>query len=856
MAFSITYNKQHWAAYGGAIGASSPPTVPSSGYLVCYLSSDEGYSFDSASAFTVTKNGSAIAGATGTLTHGRLKVTIPVDNDGSYVVTATPVKQADVYTVFFACSDIHNRTIANQTPTLNFQKVQAEYTAGMVCCAGDLTPNYNLTAADVVYQLFKNSDKNGTCTGNHEGGNGTANITEDEWKATVGGDGWINIKEVCGTVYFYLSLSKAGGFSANATLVPKAFPVFTPETCSRTLELLDEYQAAGKRVILFTHYPCENISNPTGNLGNGFKLNSTDPFGARIGIVGNSTAKPLQASTRGYIMPYYTQNAAVEEANRQNTYAFLQAVASYPNVLYFSGHAHTRWEYQYGGYDDGVNYDGAGNPPTYPHIKAMRYNNTGAAMINLPSLGWNGQDAIVEVTAKRITIKGRSDRAILPDIHYYWDKKTDGTYTFATEATDPDPEPAVYSITVMATGCTVSGASTITEGKTATLKVTATDGYTLPESVAVTGASHTWDKATGTLVLSSPTEAVQVTVTAAKLPSVYNITVEASGCTFSGDTTIIENSTATITLSPFTDYTLPATISVTNATYTWDANSGVITLSNPTGPVTISASAIKIPTTYSISINAHNCTVTGATTIKEGSTATLIATAHEDYILPSDVSVVGAQYTWNASTGTLVLSNPTSNVSITITAIEVVTDNYTITYHLTHCSSTTQPATIGRKQSVVLTLVANDGYALPATITSYNASSTWNKTTGQLVLYNAVGNVIITAIGTALPSNATNIPIYTKELVQILTRSEVWRLDGMAQPTRMYTKKLVEIIFNNESYSNFITTTGTFITKDGDIFRVVEVDADTPVNAAKSLDGYALMSSDGQYLLIKEDGNV
>lgn len=779
MAFSITYNKQHWAAYGGVIGASSPPTVPSSGYLVCYLSSDEGYSFDSATAFTVTKNGSAIAGATGTLTHGRLKVTIPVDSDGSYVVTATPVKQADVYTVFFACSDIHNRTIANQTPTLNFQKVQAEYTAGMVCCAGDLTPNYNLTAADVVYQLFKNSDKNGTCTGNHEGGNGTANITEDEWKATVGGDGWINIKEVCGTVYFYLSLSKAGGFSANATLVPKAYPVFTPETCARTLELLDEYQAAGKRVILFTHYPCENVSNPTGNLGNGFKLNGTDPFGARIGIVGNSTAKPLQASTRGYIMPYYTQNAAVEEANRQNTYAFLQAVASYPNVLYFSGHAHTRWEYQYGGYDDGVNYDGAGNPPTYPHIKAMRYNNTGAAMINLPSLGWNGQDAIVEVTAKRITIKGRSDRAILPDIHYYWDKKTDGTYTFTTEATDPDPEPAVYSITVVATGCT-----------------------------------------------------------------------------FSGDTTIIENGTATITLSPSTGYTLPATISVTNATYTWDINSGVVTLSNPTGPVTISASAIKIPTTYAISIDAHNCTVTGATTIKEGSTVTLMATAHNDYTLPSDVSVVGAQYTWNASTGTLVLSNPTSNVSVTITAIEVVTDNYTITYHLTHCSSTTQPATIGRKQSVVLTLVADDGYALPATITSDNASSTWNKATGQLVLYNAVGNVIITAIGTALPSNATNIPIYTKELVQILTRSEVWRLDGMAQPTRMYTKKLVEIIFNNESYSNFIITTGTFITKDGDMFRVVEVDANTPVNAAKSLDGYTLMSSDGQYLLIKEDGNV
>ena len=856
MAFSITYNKQHWAAYGGAIGASSPPVVPTSGYLVCYLSSDEGYSFDSATAFTVTKNGSIVAEATGVLTHGRLQVTIPIDGDGPYTVAATPVKKDNIYTTFFACSDIHNRAIANQTPTLNFQKVQAEYAAGMVCCAGDLTPNYNLTAATTVYQLFKDSDKNGTCTGNHEGGNGTANITEDEWKATVGGDGWINIKEVCGTVYFYLSLWKAGGFTTNATTVPKSFPVFTSETCSRTLELLNEYQAAGKRVILFTHYPCENVSDPTGNLGNGFKLNSADPFGARIGITGNSTAKALQASTRGYIMPYYTQNAAVEESDRQNTYEFLQTIASYPNVLYFSGHAHTRWEYQYGGYDDGLNYDTAGNPPAYPHIKAMRYNESGAAMINLPSLGWNGEDAVVEVTAKRVTIKGRSGQAILPNIHYYWDKKTDGTYVFSTEAVDP--EPAVYNITVTTTGCTVSGASTITEGDTATLTATAESGYSLPDAVTVTGASYTWNKITGVLVLSSPTEAVHVTVTAAKehVPVAYTITTNLTNCQASGDTAITENGTATVTLSPFTGYALPPTISITNATYTWDASSGVITLSNPTGPVTIGASALKIPSTYSISVNARNCKVTGATSIKEGSTATLTATAHSDYTLPPTISVVGAQYTWNVSTGILILSNPTSNVSVTITATEIVGDTYTITYHLTHCTSTTQPTIIGRKQSVVLTLVANDGYTLPNSIISSNASYTWNKTTGQLVLYKAVGNVVITVTGTALPSNATNIPIYTKELVQILTRLEVWRLDGTAQPAKMYTKKLVEIIFNNESYSNFITTTGTFITKDGDVFRVVEVDANTPVNAAKSLDGYTLMSSDGQYLLIKEESHV
>ena len=85
-----------------------------------------------------------------------------------------------------------------------------------------------------------------------------------------------------------------------------------------------------------------------------------------------------------------------------------------------------------------------------------------------------------------------------------------------TKPEEPDPEPTVYSITVAATGCTVSGASTITEGGTATLTATADSGYSLPDAVTVTGASHSWNSATGALTLSDPTGAVHVTVTAVK----------------------------------------------------------------------------------------------------------------------------------------------------------------------------------------------------------------------------------------------------------------------------------------------------------------------------------------------------
>ena len=81
---------------------------------------------------------------------------------------------------------------------------------------------------------------------------------------------------------------------------------------------------------------------------------------------------------------------------------------------------------------------------------------------------------------------------------------------------EPDPEPTVYSITVAASGCAVSGASTITEGGTATLTATADSGYSLPDAVTVIGASYSWNSATGVLTLSAPTGAVSVTVTAVK----------------------------------------------------------------------------------------------------------------------------------------------------------------------------------------------------------------------------------------------------------------------------------------------------------------------------------------------------
>lgn len=74
----------------------------------------------------------------------------------------------------------------------------------------------------------------------------------------------------------------------------------------------------------------------------------------------------------------------------------------------------------------------------------------------------------------------------------------------------------------------------------------------------------------------------------------YNITTTLTNLTSSGDTTIDSDDTATVTLSANSGYALPSSITVTNAQYTYDSSTGVISLSNATDDVTISASGVKI----------------------------------------------------------------------------------------------------------------------------------------------------------------------------------------------------------------------------------------------------------------------
>lgn len=85
--------------------------------------------------------------------------------------------------------------------------------------------------------------------------------------------------------------------------------------------------------------------------------------------------------------------------------------------------------------------------------------------------------------------------------------------------------------------------------------------------------------------------------------------------------------------------------------------------------VTIVASAKVIQYTITATLSNVTADVSNPTTIDAGGTAELIYTADDGYTIPTEAEVVvtGATGSWNYATNTLSLSEPTGNVSFTIT---------------------------------------------------------------------------------------------------------------------------------------------------------------------------------------------
>lgn len=327
--------------------------------------------------------------------------------------------------------------------------------------------------------------------------------------------------------------------------------------------------------------------------------------------------------------------------------------------------------------------------------------------------------------------------------------------------------------------------------------------------IAVTGCE--WiAPAEGLIFLFNPNGNITITVTASL--KYYTITTNGENCGFSPSTGKIQaRGSQQVFIIPSTNYKWNGTLTVTGATAIKNVSGSYITLMNPTGDVTVSATCDRI--VYPLTVSGINCTPNPKPTqIAAGGTLAITYTAAAGYDLPeaSGVGVTGCSFGWNQSTGVLTLYNPTGAVAASVVA---VAKSYAITATVTN-GTATGANVIHTGETVALTIAADEGYNLPDTVTVTGASQTWNKETGTLTLTNPTGAVTVSAVcvaaqtgetwvlnetltNSALPSISANFQSNSETYTAI----ERYYDDEYEQGLRYYTNvaaSLYELVYANQ----------------------------------------------------------
>ncbi len=190
-----------------------------------------------------------------------------------------------------------------------------------------------------------------------------------------------------------------------------------------------------------------------------------------------------------------------------------------------------------------------------------------------------------------------------------------------------------YQITPTLTNITAASgnATTIATGETKVLTYTAADGYALPDTVTVTGATGVWNKDAGTLTLSNPTANVTFTVAGVKAASGYNVTVTATSYGFG----IYDGQSASGTKLGSTDDSNPITVVCTSGYLYFDSGSASGSIRSVTGGVTIvDSNTVKVTGDGTVSADYYMCMIEGTQiTLADGSTKAIEDITYDDELL-------------------------------------------------------------------------------------------------------------------------------------------------------------------------------------------------------------------------------
>lgn len=209
------------------------------------------------------------------------------------------------------------------------------------------------------------------------------------------------------------------------------------------------------------------------------------------------------------------------------------------------------------------------------------------------------------------------------------------------------------------------------DGNPLVLMFAANTGYTLPSTVSVLNASYEWDQASGKLLLYEPTADVSVLVSG--VANSYSIDMTLINAKVIGNcpANIHRDDTATLYFEASPGHILPNTVTVTGATASWTKITGKLILSNPTGAVAIEIVGATPHFTITTALTGVTADNSNPMKVSGDEFTYLKFKADLGYILPDDVVVYGATYSWNKGSGLLTLSEPVETVKIYIDAIDI-----------------------------------------------------------------------------------------------------------------------------------------------------------------------------------------
>lgn len=377
-------------------------------------------------------------------------------------------------------------------------------------------------------------------------------------------------------------------------------------------------------------------------------------------------------------------------------------------------------------------------------------------------------------------------------------------------------------------GVTILGdnPTAINSTESVTIQYRALSGYTLPDNVTPTNCQYTYevntDKTLASLRLSNPTGNIRIRVSGELIE--YTIQYDLNGVEMiTGDETIDVINVATAEFKS-TSGELPSidNVVVDNATISnWSTNNGiaVLELSNPTGNVVVHIYSVN---QIIIKYETENCKgVNNPSTITNyyvGQKIPLTFKANEGYKFKTTPGELGGNI-WlkNCSAGD-VITYTESTFSFYITNLlgkeitvgcQAYGTEYSVTYNLNGVTpDANNPKGVDETDTnLTFKFRANIGYTLTDDVRVSNARLvSWDKSTGNMVLSNFTGNVIITVNAQKMSLDSALVLYQYGGMPNVVNKylSEVGVLKGVFRDVASVTHLIVTIEYPKVPDFNYV----------------------------------------------------